>query len=229
MISKLLLKTDKYLDLLHNYSIRFAPHLFAAVSRVGRKRTLREALASDRWARDIVGALTVQVLCQYLKVWEIARDTVLDQTRSDRFVWKWSADGKYSASSTYRAFFAGSTVLLGARELWKTRAPPKVKFFRWLAFHGRLWTADRRRRHGLQDCDACVLCGQASETVEHLFLGCVLARQVWYLLLSPLGLASLTPDADVRFGHWWIRQRKRLDAPAQQLFDSMILLVAWVL
>ena len=171
----------------------------------------------------------MQVLCQYLKVWEIARDTVLDQTRSDRFVWKWSADGKYSASSTYRAFFAGSTVLLGARELWKTRAPPKVKFFRWLAFHGRLWTADRRRRHGLQDCDACVLCGQASETVEHLFLGCVLARQVWYLLLSPLGLASLTPDADVRFGHWWIRQRKRLDAPAQQLFDSMILLVAWVL
>jgi hypothetical protein len=49
------------------------------------------------------------------------------------------------------------------------------------------------------------------------------------LLLSQLGLASLTPDADVGFGHWWIRQRKRLDAPAQHLFDSLILLVAWVL
>jgi hypothetical protein len=40
------------------------------------------------------------------------------------------------------------TSLLGAKELWRMKAPPKVKFF-WLALHHRLWTAERRKRHGL--------------------------------------------------------------------------------
>jgi hypothetical protein len=81
--------------------------------------------------------------------WTLLRGAVLDPLQADRFVWKWSADGKYSASSTYLAFFAGLTALLGAKELWKTKASPRVKFFFWLALHRRLWTVDCHRRHGL--------------------------------------------------------------------------------
>jgi hypothetical protein len=44
-----------------------------------------------------------------------------------------SADGQYSASSTYRAFFYGSTKLLGAKELWQVKAPSRIKIFFWLA------------------------------------------------------------------------------------------------
>lgn len=67
----------------------------------------------------------------------------------DRFVWKWMASGDYSASSAYRAFFRGMTILAGAKELWRAAVPPKIKLFFWLALHGRLWTAERRKRHGL--------------------------------------------------------------------------------
>lgn len=74
---------------------RFAPDLFAAVSRAGKKRSVRDGLFQHRWARDIVGAPTTQVLCQYLLVWSLLRDVVLDQLQVDRFVWKWSPDGKY--------------------------------------------------------------------------------------------------------------------------------------
>jgi hypothetical protein len=77
----------------------FAPNLFNATSCAGRRRSLKDALHLNQWARDITGALTTQVLCQYIKVWEITRPIVLDPLRSDRFVWKWSADGHYSASS----------------------------------------------------------------------------------------------------------------------------------
>ena len=62
---------------------------------------------------------------------------------------------------------------MGAKELWKTKAPARVKFFFWLALHQRLWTADRRKRHGLQDDDTCILCGQETETCDHLLAGCV--------------------------------------------------------
>lgn len=35
----------------------------------------------------------------------------------------------------YRAFFIGMNDMLGAKELWRSRAPPKVKFFFCLALH----------------------------------------------------------------------------------------------
>jgi len=102
----------------------------------------------------------MQVLCKYVDLWEKLNDVVLQPSIADRFVWRWTDSGHYTASSAYRSFFVGRTTLLGAKELWKACAPPKVKFFIWLAIHGRLWAAERRKRHGLQDDDACALCGQ---------------------------------------------------------------------
>jgi hypothetical protein len=77
----------------------------------------------------------VPVLTQFLKVWELLQDVTLDPLVSDRFVWKWSPDGKYSA---YWAFFFGLMKLHGAKELWRVKAPPHIKFFFWLALHRRL-------------------------------------------------------------------------------------------
>jgi hypothetical protein len=151
-------------------------------------------------ARDIVGALTTQVLCQFLQVWQLLHDVNLNPLQTDRFVWKWSPDGKYSASLAYRAFFAGSTSLLGAKELCKTKAPPKVKFFFWLALHRRLWTVECRKRHGLQDSDEYAMCVQEPEMIDHLFLGCVFARQLWFRLVTPVGLSAFVPDNGGQLG-----------------------------
>jgi len=151
-----------------------------------------------------------QGLCQYLRVWGLLRGVVLDSMQADRFVWKWSPDGKYSASSSYRAS-NGCTSLLGAAELWKTKPSPRVKFFFWLALHRRLWTAERRKRYGLQDDDACAICGQAPETGEHMFLGCVVARELWFSLLAPVGLSALVREDAEEIASWWLRQRQRID------------------
>jgi hypothetical protein len=50
-------------------------------------------------------------------------------------------------------------------------------------------------RHGLQDTDVCALFDLESETGDHLFLGCVVARELWFRLLSPVGLVALVPEA----------------------------------
>jgi hypothetical protein len=83
-----------------------------------------------------------------------------------------TADHSYSVASAYGAMFLGSSSPLGAKQLWKTAAPPRVRFFFWLVMHGRCWTANRRFRHGLQPDDRCVFCDQSSETMEHVLLGC---------------------------------------------------------
>jgi hypothetical protein len=71
------------------------------------------------------------------------------------------------------------------------------------------------------------LCGQETETVAHLLLGCVLARQLWFLLWEPVGLVALVPERPNDLTEWWMQQRLRLhhDAP----FDSLLLLISGTL
>jgi hypothetical protein len=64
----------------------------------------------------------------------------------------------------------GNIKIQGMIRIWKHWAPPRVKLFAWLAFKGRLWTADRRRRHGLEAHDLCWLCDQENETGDHILL-----------------------------------------------------------
>jgi hypothetical protein len=128
--------------------------------------------------------------------------------------------------SAYRSFI-GRTVLLGAKELWKACVPPKVKFFLWLAIHGRLWIAEHRKHHGLQDDGACVLCGELLETTDHLILSCVYAREVWWRALHHIHLQHLVPIADDKLRPWWLWTRALLPSGLSRSFDSLVLLICW--
>lgn len=157
----------------------YAPNLYAAISRARKKRTIKDGIFQHRWARDIVGALTTQVLVQYLRVWSLLREVILDPLQEDRFVWRWTADGKYSASSAYRA----SPDQL---RCWELRSCGRLKRQRMSSSFSGLcctpgfghWSVAKGMACRNQDDDACVLCGQESETVDHLFIGCVLTREL---------------------------------------------------
>jgi hypothetical protein len=68
--------------------------------------------------------------------------------------------------------------LLGASYLWKVQVSGWVCFFGWLVLHGRCWTSNHLRRHGLSDTDDCALCAQEVETLDHLLTGCVTAGKL---------------------------------------------------
>ena len=88
------------------------------------------------------------MIADYLMLWDALQEVELQPGIDDKFIWRWSADGTYGAATAYRAFFHGTTGLAGAREVWRACCPHKVKFFFWLALRKRLWTAERRWRHG---------------------------------------------------------------------------------
>ena len=188
---------------------------------------MRDALTDRQWARDITGALTVTVLLEFLQVWDLVDAQHLSPHDADRFVWKWTADGSYSASSAYRAFFLGRVGMEGVMFAWKAMVPSKMKFFFWLALHGRLWTAERRRRHGLRAEAACALCSQHDETVDHLLIACVFSRDVWSRLLMRAGLLRLTPTDGSALQDWWISSRQQIPHSFCCAFDSMVIIVSW--
>jgi len=206
-----------------------APDLFSAVGRRRRGRSVREALMARRWTRDITGATTAAVIADYLMLWDVLQGVQLQPGIDDRFIWKWSANGTYDAASAYRAFFHGTTGLAGAREVWRVCCPPKVKFFFWLALRKRLWTAERRWRHGLQQHADCLLCGQEDETCDHLLVACVFSREIWYRILSAVGSHHTAPSQSDTLVDWWLGARKQVPRALSRGFDSLVLLVSWEL
>jgi hypothetical protein len=180
---------------LHGHCIAdLAPHLLALVpARIVNKRSVSKAVTDFRWAQDLHGVLSASVLCDILLWVDLLADVTLQQDQSDRHVWCLSASGKYSAKSAYDASFQGFISFDSYDRNWKSWAPPKCPFFLWLVAHNRCWTADRLERRNLPHPSLCLLCDQEKESINHLLLQCVFARQFWYCLLQRVGLATLTP------------------------------------
>lgn len=181
-----------------------APDLCKVVKpRVLKSRTVAQALASRAWIQDIAGSLDLVALRQYVLVWHSTLHCQLRMGVEDVITWRWSTAGTYSARSAYSMFFEGATTFPAAKPLWKAWAPLKVKFTMWLAMHERLWTAERRFRHGLQDSPVCALCDQEQETCDHLFHACGFTRQIWHRVATLINLPAFTNTAP-KMVDWWL-------------------------
>lgn len=105
-----------------------------------------------------------------------------------------------------------------------------ASFFTWLALHDKCWTAARRKRHHLQADDSCILCGQESESINHLLVGCSFTRQIWHQMLLREEAASLTPSTqEASLAAWWTDVRKRVHKNNRKTFDSTVVLVSWAI
>ena len=61
-----------------------------------------------------------------------------------------------------------------------------------------------------------------------LLTNCVLAREIWYLVLRRCNLQRHTPSlANSDFVEWWLLSRKQLRKEIRKAFDSLVILVAW--
>jgi hypothetical protein len=164
------------------------------------------------------------MLVQYVQLWDRLQGVHVSSSLSEKFVWRWSPDKQCSARSAYHAFFVGQCGLPGAKEL---RAPPSSKFFIWTALLACCWTSERLQRHGLRNSGSCALCHQALESIEHLLLNCVYAREVWFVLVCPTGCHQLCPVLEVSLVEWWLHRCKVVHSDCRKCFDGFVVLVTW--
>ncbi|CAL5027772.1 unnamed protein product [Urochloa decumbens] len=186
-----------------------APTLVTLVAPIRKKtRTVSQALAlvgngTPRWVRDITGGLSVGAVIEYLHFWEWLRHTQLTPGVEDMVRWRWTSSGQFTVQSAYQALQLGRTAFHGADRIWKAWAPLRIKLFFWLASKGRIWTADRRRRRGLDAHDTCLMCDQANETPSHLLVSCPLAKEVWWQILSWAHCTCTFLAGEVSIQDWW--------------------------
>ena len=68
-----------------------------------------DASTGGRWISDIRGALSVQVMIEYLHLWELLSNVELQPEVEDIHIWKFTTSGVYSTKSAYEALFIGAT------------------------------------------------------------------------------------------------------------------------
>jgi hypothetical protein len=172
----------------------------------------------------------VESLLEYLNLLDLLESVVLQEGVPDKHIWRLSSSETYSAKSAYGALFEGSLSFAPYERIWKSSAPPKCHFFMWLVAHDRCWTTDKLARRGLPHPDRCLLCDQEEESVQHLLLGCVFARQFWLNILQSIVLASLAPQLDdPSFDEWWDKSSLSISGDERKGLNSLIILGAWSL
>ena len=204
-----------------------APLIYEASTR--KRCTVKQALNNSAWISkikmDVI--LTIPHIHEYIKLWVELRDVHLQEGMEDSIVWNLTSNGEYSTSSAYKAQFFGATHTNMNKLVWKAWAPPKIKFFAWLAIQNRLWTADRLEKRGWANCGLCPLCKQTQETAAHLFSQCRFSKRVWRMTKDWLGISSIRMEewtADLSIEDWWRKMAFKSKAIA-----SITMLVTWTI
>jgi hypothetical protein len=204
----------------------------AALVPTRRKNTRKasDALVEDSWFSDVVGELSIEGWMQCTRLWEELERVPRDGSRPDQILWKGSPSGGYTARATYNMLCQGRVSWSMPKPIWRSFAPTKCKFFGWLVIRRRLWTSDRRARHGLQDHpDPCATCLQEEDNVDHIMVQCPYAKMVWFGCLRRVGSQLQEPQENTNLERWWTETRKRLRKEDRRGFDTFVLLIAWTL
>ncbi|WVZ98282.1 hypothetical protein U9M48_043744, partial [Paspalum notatum var. saurae] len=98
----------------------------------------------------------------------------------------WNLTPKFSVKSHYAALMLSNSPNVNS-DLWKLKAPMKIKILLWYLQKGVIFTKDnlaKRNWHGSLTCVSC----HKEETINHLFFECRLARLDWSILQMATGI-----------------------------------------
>ena len=136
----------------------------------------------------------------------------------------------HSARSAYMNFFQGMHSFRPYHRIWRSWAPGKCRFFMWLVAHGRCWMADRLARRGFPHPEMCPHCDQAEESINHLLLSCVFARNFLFSVFQRVGLQILAPQiGEEFFDDWWEKIILAAGGQLQKGLNSFVILGAWTI
>ncbi|KAG2307175.1 hypothetical protein Bca52824_026923 [Brassica carinata] len=119
-------------------------------------------------------------------------------TREDSVCWGFTKDGTYSTQSGYKLLDAlidfdhpQATILSPIerqlwKNLWKIKAPQKIKHFMWRALSGALAVKERLTTRGIQVDTTCLGCGRDIESICHVLFSCDKAKEAWDLANVPI-------------------------------------------
>ncbi|BAT16930.1 Os12g0428401 [Oryza sativa Japonica Group] len=203
------------------------PVLFSHVSRA--KLTVADALIANRWVRRLQGALSNEALGEFFQLWDEVHDVSLQQM-AKTIKWKLTVDGNFSVASAYDLFFIATEDCSYGDTLWHSRVPSRVRFFMWIALKGRCLTADNLAKRNWPHDAICSLCQHENEDCHYLLVSCDYTAAVWRKLRRWCNINIAIPAEDgMPLADWWIATRRRFQNTYRTDFDSLLMLICWLI
>ena len=131
--------------------------------------------------------------------------------------WRGSSKDGFQVRNYYKNLLLIAGIVVPWKRIWKTKAPPRVAFFVWVAALGRILTIDNLRRRHVIVLDWCCMCKESGESISHMLLHCPVARELWSFMCSNFGIQWVMPGGVLNLLYCWgdschsIRIRKLWD------------------
>ncbi|CAL5401403.1 unnamed protein product [Camellia sinensis] len=116
--------------------------------------------------------------------------------KADALAWKASSSGVFTVNSMYNRRCV-EQCLETSRLIWNNISPPKVQFFGWLAWKGRIKSRAFLQRVRCLSDEAqlnCVFCSCEVESGCHVLVQCPFVWRIWTNLLNWWGLIWVIPE-----------------------------------
>ncbi|KAM1157902.1 hypothetical protein ACFX1X_028768 [Malus domestica] len=145
--------------------------------------------------RRNLNEMEIEEAASLLQKVEVVR---LSPSKMDNRRWNLEASGLFTCKS-YRSLLSNNGIVHyypPYSQIWKSKAPPKVKILVWLVATGSLNTCDKIQRRNPLMCLSphwCSLCKAKEESVNHIFLHCSYSIQLWWKLFQEVKVSWVIP------------------------------------
>lgn len=147
----------------------------------------------------------------------------------DSLSWVADSSGLFSVASAYKGCeLSLATNSKIADLIWKNVSPPRVQFFGWLAWKGRIKTSYYLQRIGVLSDGfdpRCIFCKGEVENINHVLLFCPFTWRIWSRILQWWGIQWVLPGSISCLFNWCIGIK--LQKQEQMIWRAIPLAVLW--
>lgn len=111
----------------------------------------------------------------------------------DEWIWKINCLATFTVKSAYQDMEEETIENFNWKEIQIKGLIPKINYFWWATTHVRILTIYNLNKRGFSFSNRCELCYKDMESIDHIFLHCSYAQEIWDAILKDLKVYWIHP------------------------------------
>ena len=113
----------------------------------------------------------------------------------DTLFWKPARNKYFKVGEFYISLSSTPVTSFPGKFVWRSKIHPRVAFFSWTTALGKILTLENLWYKGVAVIGWCYMCKKSGELVNHLFLHCPIAYELWSMVWTLFGLLWVMPHS----------------------------------